>query len=86
MDTPKHENDHDGHLPVTRAEFRSMKDAIKRIEHGMFGENPYEGRGIIAEHIEMRKKVAFATRVAWVSFAAACGALWGLVKPKILGP
>lgn len=32
--------EHDGHLPVTRAEFRPVRDSVHRIEVALIGENP----------------------------------------------
>lgn len=87
LETPdSHRRDPDAHLPVTRGEFRQMLHSVARIERGMFGENPYEGKGLVAEHLEMRKKMAFFSKIAWLAFAAACAALWGIVKPRLFGP
>lgn len=80
-----HVRDHDAHMPVTRGEFRVTRDSVIRIENALLGPDRYKGSGLVAEHIDMRKKIAFAQKIAWGAAAAAASALFAAVKSALTG-
>lgn len=84
LQSPEQE-DRDGDLPVTRREFREVSLAVMRIERGMFGSDRFEGTGMVAEHHEMRKKVAFATKLGWAALLGTCAAVWSVIWAKATG-
>lgn len=78
------ERDDNGH--VTRREFRALRTDVHDIKQALLGENPYDGTGVMAQHHEMRKTVARATKLAWMAVIGIAGligtALWKLITKQ----
>ena len=71
---------------VTRGEFRALRTDVHEIKTALLGENRYDGQGVLAQHYEMRKKVAAASKLAWAAVIGAAGligtAVWNLIAAK----
>ncbi len=62
-----------------------MAEAVKRMERGMFGDDRYKGKGMVAEHHDMKKSVAFAKKLGWAALLAGASAIGHTVWSKATG-
>ena len=70
---------------VTRGEFRLLRSDVHEIKQALLGDMA-TGDGVLAQHHDMRRKVAMFTKVAWLAVIGAAGmigtAVWNLIAAK----
>lgn len=61
--------------PVTRREFRSLRNDVHEIKTALIGNDLVDGGGVLEQHREMRKRVAVIMKLAWVVTIGVLGAI-----------